>query len=156
MATTPGLQKIRSTDEHSSRVQDNVATAFGPTAQALSRTPIMGVAPVWIQPTLLNGYQNFNAPGGTFAQAGYYVDSLSRLWCKGTLLNQSGGILTPSTAILRFPSGARPNEQQRLTVCGDGFAYQFVSVTPDGNAFPGVNVAAGGSLDIFFSYLAAQ
>lgn len=147
---SPGLLKLRSTDAHSSRVQDNVSTAVSPSIQALSRTPIMGMAPNWTQPTLLADFVNV---GGGLAIAAYYKDSLFRVQSKGSISSAAGQ--AAGTSVMQFPSGFRPSETLRLPIPTTP-GGQWLLVSPTGLVTLGFVVAAGAGLDLSFSFLSEQ
>src|SRR5258706_752558 len=133
-----------------SRTQDSVNIVLGPLAERLNATPIMGVVPVWTAPDLNAAFAN----GAGFAVAGYYKDSLMRVWSKGVLVTAAG--VAAGATVLTFPSGFRPKETQRKAVEGNGATAQFISISPAGVCTVEVAVCAGGSLDIDFSFLAEQ
>ena len=58
--------------------------------------------PVWIAPTLLNSWVNFDAVRNT---AGYLIEPGGRVWIKGLVKN---GTAVAGTAIFTLPVGYRP------------------------------------------------
>lgn len=138
-------------NEHAARAQDNTDIVLRPLAQALSQTPIMGVAPVWTALALNSAFANF---GGQFATAAYYKDALFRVWSKGVLVTAAG--VGAGATVATFPPGFRPRETQRKAVEGNGATVQFISIDPTGVCAVEVAVGAGGTLDFDFSFLAEQ
>lgn len=135
-----------------SRVQDGIASVFNPVAKALQNTPIMGApAPAWIQPDLLNGWANI---GAQFATAAFHRDALGYVHCKGVLSNAAGA--AAGSTIFALPMGYRPAQQYRFAVEGTSATAQFINVTPVGLVSPDVVVAAGGTCDVVFTFLAEQ
>jgi hypothetical protein len=152
MGLSSTFPRLRSDEQpQQSRVQDGIQATLGPVAQALLATPIMGVQPAWTAPTLDKAFGNI---GGTFAVAGYYKDSLFRVWSKGVLTTAAG--VAGGALVFTFPSGYRPAEVQRKAVEGDAATAQFISISPTGAVTVEVAIGAGGSLDIDFSFLAER
>lgn len=68
-------------------------------------------AQIWIAPTLLNSWTNFDA--GANAQAGYYKDDLGIVHLRGLI---KGGTTTAGTKVLTLPVGYRPSATIRFPV----------------------------------------
>jgi hypothetical protein len=132
------------------RTQDNTDIVLRPIAEALGRTPIMGVAPVWTALELNPLYTRFD---NFYAAPGYYVDALMRVWVKGVLTSAAGA--PGGTRIASLPLSARPKEGQIYSVNG-GAAYHRISMRPDGDILDLTGTGAGGSLSIDFSFLVGQ
>lgn len=148
MATPSQFLKLRG-DGQPARAQDNISTTLTPIAQALNQTPIMGTPPTWISHSLNAAFAN---AGGLYATAAYYKDALMRVWSKGVLTSAAG--VAAGAAVLTFPAGFRPRETQRKAVEGNGATVQFISIASSGVCSVEVAVAAAGTLDIDFSFLA--
>ena len=151
MAGSPNFPKLRGGEPAPERTQDNIAQQLGPIARAVAGTPLMGVAPSWIDLALEVAFANF---GGGLATAAYYKDSLFRVWAKGVLVTAAGVAAGATVALL--PAGFRPAETQRKAVEGNGGTAQFISIAPTGICTVEVVVAAGGTVDFDFSFLAEQ
>lgn len=154
MPGSPNLFLKLRTENHSTRVQDNVGASLSPIATALNATPIMGAAPPpWIRPELATGWANTGAP---FALAGYHRDALGYVHGKGVLFNASGGALPPGTPILTLAMGYRPAEVQRFSVPGAGVTAQELTITSAGVVSNNAAVANGAAIDLVFNFLAEQ
>jgi hypothetical protein len=143
--------KLR-TEEHSSRVQDNIDGTLGPIAEALNATPIMGAdPPAWIRPNLLNDFVNV---GGGNALVAYHKDALGYVHVKGVVTHVAG--VGAGTSLFAFAMGYRPSEELLFAVYGTGATAQFLSVSADSNVYNQVAVAAGGIIGFTLSFLAEQ
>jgi hypothetical protein len=150
MVAPSAFPRLRNDEQpQQSRVQDGIQGTLGPLAQALNSTPIMGAAPVWIPVELDPAFTNF---GGAFATAAYYKDSLMRVWVKGVLFSAAG--VAAAATVTTLPFGYRPAQTQRKAVEGNGATVQFVSIAQTGVCTVEKLIAAGGTLDIDFSFLA--
>lgn len=145
--------KLRNAENpQSSRTQDNVDSVVRPVAAALTNTPIMGAKPpAWILPDLLNGFAN---AGGIYAAVGYHKDALGYVHCKGVMAHAAG--TAAGTQVMLFAPGYRPGAVQRFTVEGTAATAQFIAVNGAGVAAVEVLIAAGGTCDFAFSFLAEQ
>lgn len=150
MATPTQFPKLRG-ENQPSRAQDNISGTLTPIATNLSQTPIMGAAPSWIPFPLVAAFANY---GNGYATAAYYKDALWVVRAKGVLVCAAGAAF--ATTIGTFPVGFRPKETQRKAVEGNGGAVQFISISPLGVCWNEVVVAAGGTLDFDFTFLAEQ
>lgn len=137
-------------DETVTRTQDNVDQVLRPVAQALSRTPIMGVAPVWIALALDPAFAN---TGGQLAVAAYYKDPFFRVWAKGSLTSAAG--VAAGALIATLPASYRPKETLRLAVPVTAGA-QWLTISGTGAISTAFAIAAGGEIDLAFSFLAEQ
>lgn len=138
-------------DAHDSRTQDNIAGTLTPIASALNATPIMGAAaPAWIAPDLVADFANY---GSGFAVAGYHKDCLGYVHGKGKITSAAGVAI--GFVMLILPTGYRPSETLTFAVEGSG-AFQSIRVAPNGEVSPAIAVAAGGTVDLDFSFLAEQ
>lgn len=149
----PNFLKLRNAgDIQSNRVQDNVSATLGPVATALANTPIMGAPPPsWIRPALLSDFVNV---GGGFALTAYNRDALGYVHSKGVVSTAAGH--AAGTAIYSLPMGYRPSETQRFPVRGNAGAVQSVVISPNGLVACGLVIAAAGTIDLVFSFLAEQ
>lgn len=146
----PVFLKLRG-EGRDSRTQDNISATLEPAVRALSATPIMGAPPPgWIIPTLLLDF--VNATGQ--AVAAYHRDALGYFHGKGAVSTAAGQ--GAGSVIFTIPMGYRPRETLRLAVVGNGFTFQAVRVTPSGDVINEVAIAAGGSIDLNFTFLVEQ
>ncbi len=150
MASSPSKFLQLRTEEHSSRVQDNINATLRPLAQAVGATPIMGAPPpAWISPNLLADFVNV---GGGSATAGYHRDALGYVHIKGLVSTAAG--TAANTTIFTIAMGYRPKESLLLPVFGTAGAVQFVTITPAGAVQARLLIAAGGSIGLNVTYLA--
>ncbi len=148
----PSFLKLRGTDPQQSRVQDNIAGQLQPISKALSVTPIMGAPPpVWIAPALLS---LLSPTGAGLALPGYHRDALSYTHAKGVVSSAAG--VAAGAPIFLLAQGYRPRETQRFVVRGTAGVFQFVTVAPTGLVSVGLLVAAGGTVDLAFTFLAER
>lgn len=130
-----------------SRAQDAIGNTLRPVAQALSVTPIMGAAlPSWIQPDLKADF--INVAGRT---AGYHKNALSYVFGRGrvsTAAGQAGG-----TTIYTLPSMYRPGLNITFPIPGSA-GFQTLTITTSGVVSVDAAIAAGGTVDLLFCFLA--
>ncbi|WP_410770968.1 hypothetical protein [Fontibacillus sp. BL9] len=115
-------------------------------AEALQRVSVVeqkkaekdSPAPVWITPTLLNGWINYDL--SQYDPVGFYKDSFGEVHLRGMI---GGGAVTPGTVLFRLPEGYRPKKHKALQAMGsiDGLTVSstFLVVTPLGE----VNILRG-------------
>jgi hypothetical protein len=132
------------------RAQDNIAAAVTPAVEAVNKTPIGGAAPPSWQPLPLSG--GFSVVTGK--TTAFHVDALKYVHVKLGVSNTAG--CAASTALLTLPGGARPAESASFAVRGTGATAQFLIVAKTGVVTVDVAVAAGGTVDGYFSFLAEQ
>jgi hypothetical protein len=110
--------------------------------------------PIWIAPTLVNSWVNF---GTSFAEAGYYIDALTRVHFRGLVKD---GTVTPGTVLFTLPAGYRPLDSLLFTTFTfDGAATQTacrVDVHSDGTVTAGAGVESGYLSLNGISFLAEQ
>lgn len=148
MATPTRFPRLRGEDQPA-RAQDNIANTLEPVAQALSVTPIMGAPPpAWIKPDLLADF----APVTGQAAPGYHKDALGYVHTKGRVSTAAGQ--AANVAIMVLQSAYRPLEPQSFPVRGNAATYQSLSVASDGTVSIDVAIAAGGTVDLTFGFLA--
>lgn len=149
--TTPARFLQVRTPGNASRVQDNINQTLQPVAEALQQTPIMGApAPDWV--TLLPLQNGFAATGGGQASPAYHRDALGYVWVKAAFTSAAGA--AANTVVCALPVGYRPAETLHFAVKGTAGTVQFISVAPSGDCAVEVAVAAGGFVDVSFSFLA--
>jgi hypothetical protein len=152
MTTPTKMVKIRNADAHVSRVQDNVSAVLDPVAQSVGSTPIMGAPPpAWVALSLLADFAQTTGQ----AVSAYHKDALGYVHSKGsvtTAAGQAAGV----AVVGPLPLGCRPKEPQRLSVRGNAGAVQAIVIGIDGTLKLDVAVAAGGTVDLGFSFLAEQ
>lgn len=148
MSAPNQIQKLRG-DGQPTRVQDNVGQVVNPMAQALSRTPIMGSAPVWTEIELDAAFA-----ASSSSPPCLYKDALMRVQTKGSASTSAG--VAANATVFTFGAGLRPKETQRLPVRGNGATAQFVTIAPTGVVTCDVAIGAGGTIDFGFSFLAEQ
>lgn len=119
----------------------------------LAQIAAEATTPVVTAPTLLNSWVNF---GSSFANAGYYKDTLGRVHLRGVLKD---GTTTPGTAFFTLPAGYRPSAELLFTTFTfDGVTQSAcrIDVHANGNVATGAGVQSGYlSLDSV-SFLAEQ
>jgi hypothetical protein len=135
-----------------SRAQDAIDPILRGQGQALSQTPLMGALPVWTQFSLLADFVNI---GTVRPLASYYKDAFGIVRCQGALSTAAGqGAFTPMLS--PFPMGLRPKGIQRIPVRGTTATFQSVVIGTDGSVTFEVTIAAGGTIDLAFAFLAEQ
>ena len=152
MAAPSRFLKLRAgEDAQSSRVQDSIDATLGPIADRLNQTPIMGAAaPAWISPSLLADFVNVTGQ----APAGYHKDALGYVHGKGRVSTAAGQ--AANVALFVLGSGYRPKEPQSFPVRGNGATFQSLTVAVNGSVSIDVLIAAGGTVDLAFTFLAEQ
>lgn len=152
MNTPARIAKLRTQSPELSRVQDNVARVVEPTTAALAKTPIMGAPPPsWVNLPFL---ADFTQTAGQAVPA-FHRDALGYIHSKGSVTTAAGQ--AAGTAVVgALTKGNRPKEPQRLSVRGNAGAAQAIIVGTDGTLTLDVAVAAGGTVDLAFSFLAEQ
>lgn len=137
--------------ESAARTQDNTDIVLRPVAQALSKTPIMGVAPTWTALEINAAF--FVNVGNGLAVAAYYKDAFMRVWVKGYLSAPAGA--AGGSLLATMPAGYRPSETHVFAVAGNG-AYQSIALSLTGDLTIGIGMAAGEAIRPEFSFLAEQ
>jgi hypothetical protein len=81
--------------------------------------------PAWVAPTLLNSWVN---TGGGAVGAGYYKDSLGRVWVRGRVKSGTSG-----TVVFTLPAGFRPSASEYYTVLAQGGVLGYMEIQSDGD-----------------------
>lgn len=111
---------------------------------SISSSGVVSVTQVsWIAPTLLNSFTNYDT--SSWQAAGYYKDSVGRVWLRGLLKRASAAL---NTAAFQLPAGYRPAKSTTFAAMAyDAFAR--INIDAGGNVT--VAAAASGSWFNFFS-----
>jgi hypothetical protein len=153
MAAADAFLKLRGSGVQPAvaRAQDNIAATVNPVVSAVNKTPIGGAAaPSWQPLALLGGF----APVTGRSTTAYHVDALKYVHFKTGVANAAGCVA--NTTLATMPAGTWPKETACFSVRGTGSTAQFITVSSKGVVSVDVAVAAGGTVDGYFSYLAEQ
>lgn len=95
-----------------------------------------------ISPTFLNGWSNYSAAGGAYAQCHYWKDKNGVVHLNGMI---TGGTTTNETPIFILPVGYRPKGREIHAVVSSG-VFARVDVRPTGEVITGSGVSGWLSL----------
>lgn len=131
------------------RSNDAISNLVTPLAQALLATPIRGAAPpAWIGPDLKADFVNVAG-----RPSGFHKNALSYVYGKGRVSTAAGQ--AAGTTVYQFPAGYWPAEAITFAVPGSA-GFQTITVSSGGVVSNDAVIAAAGTIDLVFSFLAER
>ncbi len=120
----------------SAKLDTNIAVAGTFSAGSITQ-------PSWIAPTLLNSFTNYDT--SIWQAAGYYKDSVGRVWLRGLLKRASAAL---NASVFQLPAGYRPAKNVTFAAMAND-AFARITVDTSGNVT--VPAATNASWFTFFS-----